>query len=71
MLELVADRNLQTGATTNWDLVPQFQVTLNARQHIRADLAYRVALNNTAGRANEVMFYFLWDWFDGGLFEGW
>jgi len=71
MLELVADRNLQTGATTNWDLVPQFQVTLNTRQHIRADLAYRLALNNTAGRANEVMFYFLWDWFDGGLFEGW
>ncbi|HEY3653923.1 MAG TPA: cytochrome c [Steroidobacteraceae bacterium] len=71
MLELVADRNLQTGATTNWDLVPQFQVTLNTRQHIRADLAYRLALNNTTGRANEVMFYFLWDWFDGGLFEGW
>jgi mono/diheme cytochrome c family protein len=71
MLELVGDRNLQSGATTNWDLVPQFQVTLNTRQHIRADLAYRVALNNTAGRANEVMFYFLWDWFDGGLFEGW
>jgi mono/diheme cytochrome c family protein len=71
MLELVADRNLQTGAITNWDLVPEFQVTLNTRQHIRADLAYRVALNNTAGRANEVMFYILWDWFDGGLFEGW
>jgi mono/diheme cytochrome c family protein len=71
MLELVADRNLNTGAITNWDLVPQFQVTLNTRQHIRADLAYRVALNNTAGRVNEVMFYFLWDWFDGGLFEGW
>jgi mono/diheme cytochrome c family protein len=71
MLELVADRDLHTDAITNWDLVPQFQVTLNTRQHIRADLAYRVAINNTAGRANEVMFYFLWDWFDGGLFEGW
>jgi mono/diheme cytochrome c family protein len=71
MLELVADRSLRTGESTNYDLVPQFQVTLNTRQHIRADLAYRVALNNTAGRANEVMLYFLWDWFDGGLFEGW
>jgi mono/diheme cytochrome c family protein len=71
MVELVADRDLHTGATTNWDLVPEFQATLNTRQHIRAALAYRLALNNTAGRANEVMFYFLWDWFDGGLFEGW
>src|SRR6202790_1170035 len=66
MLELVADRDLHTSATTNWDLVPEFQATLNTRQHIRAALAYRLALNNRAGRANEVMFYFLWDWFDGG-----
>jgi hypothetical protein len=71
MLELTADRDLRSGAITNWSLAPEFQVTLNTRQHVRAALGYEVALNNTAGRANQVVFYFLWDWFDGGLFEGW
>jgi mono/diheme cytochrome c family protein len=71
MLELLAERDLASGATTHWDALPEFQVTLNRRQHVRAALGYRVPLNDTAERAREVIFYFMWDWFDGGLTEGW
>lgn len=71
IMEWVADRDLDHGARTNWDVVPQFQVTLSRRQHIRADLGLRIPATNTAGRPIQVMLYVLWDTADGGLFEGW
>ncbi len=71
MAEFVADRDLVTGAKTNWDIVPQMQVSLSKRQHILASVGVRTPMNNTAGRQPQVMFYLLWDWFDGGLREGW
>ena len=71
MLELVADREFQTGSKTNWDILPQFQVTINRRQHIRANLGVRIPATNTTGRPVQVVFYILWDWFDGGLLQGW
>jgi mono/diheme cytochrome c family protein len=71
MVELLADRDLETGARTNWDVLPQFQVTLSQRQHIRADIGIRIPATNTVGRPVQVVFYLLWDWFDGGLLEGW
>ena len=71
MVELLADRELATGEKTNWDLVPQFQVTLSRRQHVRANVGVRVPVNDFGARPMQVMFYLLWDWFDGGLLEGW
>ena len=71
MVEFVADRDLVTGAKTNWDVAPQMQVTLSRRQHIRANLGYRRPLTNTAGRQSQVIFYLLWDWADGKLTKGW
>jgi mono/diheme cytochrome c family protein len=71
MLELTADRSLTADATTDYDVVAEFQVTLNRRQHVRAALGYLIPINDTAGRAQQVELYFLWDWFDGGLLEGW
>jgi hypothetical protein len=71
MVEILADRDLATGAKTNWDLLPQFEVTISRRQHIRADLGVRIPANNTAGRQIQVLFYVLWDWQDGKLTEGW
>ena len=59
------------GGATDWDVIPEFQVTLNRRQHIRAALGYRLPINDTAGRPKQFIAYFLWDWFDGGFFEGW
>lgn len=71
MLEIVAAHDLRAGANTDLSVVPELQVTLNTRQHVRAALGYQLALNNTESQPNEIIFYFLWDWFDGGLFEGW
>ncbi|PWT80630.1 MAG: cytochrome c, class I [Blastocatellia bacterium] len=71
MFELVADRDLETGARTNFDVVPQFQVTLSRRQHVRANVGVQIPVTNTSGRSTQVVFYLLWDWFDGGLLEGW
>jgi mono/diheme cytochrome c family protein len=71
MMEVLMNRDFETGAKTNWDVVPQMQVTISRRQHVRGDLGVRVPVNNTAGRPVQVMFYLLWDWADGKLTEGW
>ena len=70
MVEVLGARALEGGATTHWDLVPQIQVTLNTRQHVMANLAVRMPVDDTS-REPEVLVYVLWDWFDGGFFEGW
>jgi mono/diheme cytochrome c family protein len=71
MAEFLSDRDLVSGAKTNWDIVPQMQVSLSKRQHILASVGVRTPINNTVGRPTQLMFYVLWDWFDGGLKEGW
>lgn len=71
MMEFIADRDLVDLAKTNWDVLPQLQVTISRRQHIRGDLGVRVPVANTAGRAVQIQFYLLWDWQDGKLTEGW
>jgi mono/diheme cytochrome c family protein len=71
MVEFLSDRDLVSGAKTNWDIVPEFQVTLNKRQHVRLGIGYRRPLNNTAGRSAQIAIYALWDFFDGGLRAGW
>jgi len=71
MFEFVAARDLVDNAKTNWDVLPQMQVTISKRQHVRANLGVRVPVNNTAGRPVQVVFYLLWDFFDGRLNEGW
>jgi mono/diheme cytochrome c family protein len=71
MVELAAARELESGQPTHWDIVPQVQVSLNTRQHILASVGVRVPMNQRDGRHTQVLFYLLWDWFDGGLFDGW
>jgi mono/diheme cytochrome c family protein len=71
MMEFLAARDLTDRAKTNWDVVPQMQVTISKRQHVRADLGLRIPVTNTAGRPKQIVFYLLWDWFDGRLNEGW
>jgi mono/diheme cytochrome c family protein len=71
MMEFLADRDLVDQANTNWDVLPQMQVTISHRQHIRGDLGVRVPITNTSGRALQIGFYLLWDWQDGKLTEGW
>ncbi|HEY6991866.1 MAG TPA: cytochrome c [Bryobacteraceae bacterium] len=71
MVEFLADRDLADGAKTNWDVLPEMQVTLSKRQHIRANFGVRFPVNNTAGRPVQLLFYLLWDWQDGKLSAGW
>ena len=71
MFEVVSDRDFADGAVANIDVVPQFQVTLNRRQHVRADFGLQIPASNRDGRSKQFVFYVLWDWFDGGFLEGW
>jgi hypothetical protein len=71
MVELLAARELASGEDVNLDIVPQIQITLDKRQHIMLNIGVRTALNNRSREDTQVMFYVLWDWFDGTLFEGW
>jgi hypothetical protein len=71
MLELLAARDLESGATTEWDVVPQVQVTLNRRQHIMANVGVQLPLNERRDRGTRLIAYLLWDWWDGGFFDGW
>jgi mono/diheme cytochrome c family protein len=71
MVEVLASRELESGATTHFDLVPQVQVTLNTRQHVMGNVAVRIPVNDTETRHPTLLFYILWDWFDGGFFDGW
>jgi mono/diheme cytochrome c family protein len=71
MFELLGARELAADEPVEWDLVPQLQVTLNRRQHIMANFGVRLPLTHSGVRDTQVLFYLLWDWFDGGFFSGW
>jgi mono/diheme cytochrome c family protein len=71
MVELLGSRELAGGRNARWDVLPQMQVTLNTRQHIMLNAGVRIPVGAREGRPVRVMVYLLWDWFDGGFFEGW
>ena len=59
------------GESSEWDVVPQFQVTLSKLQHVMIAAGVRVPLNKREERRPQALVYLLWDWFDGGFFEMW
>ena len=71
MLEFTGGRPITTNADIQYSAIPQMQVTLNRRQHIMFNLGARIPLNERDERKTQVIFYLLWDWFDGTLLEGW
>lgn len=71
MIELLGAAELEEGAKIQWDVVPEIQITLNTRQHIMFNIGVRIPVNEREGRPIRFMAYILWDWFDGGFFEGW
>ena len=71
IVEFVASRDLVNRAITSWDVVPQMQVTISRRQHIRANVGYSKPMSNITCRQGQVIFYVLWDWADGKLTKGW
>lgn len=72
MLEVVTARVFARGEP-DWevDLAPQLHFSLNRRQHVRASLGARVPVTQTDERPVRALLYLLWDWYDGGLSEGW
>ena len=71
MAEFIADRDLVSGAITNWDIVPEIQIPISKRMHILANIGFRIPMNNTTDRPKQIVFYFLWDYVDGTLRQGW
>jgi mono/diheme cytochrome c family protein len=72
MVELLGAGELEDGEfVTKWDLVPQVQITLNRRQHVMVNVGCKIPLDHIEDRQVTVMMYLLWDWFDGGFFQGW
>jgi len=71
MIEVTGARELTSGAPAMWDIVPQFQISLSALQHVRASLGVDVPLTQRDGRSTELRFYVLWDTYDGPLLSGW
>ena len=59
------------GGATEWDLVPEMQVSVSKLQHVLLNAGVRIPLNGREERKPEVLVYVLWDWFDGGLFDFW
>jgi mono/diheme cytochrome c family protein len=69
MLEVLAAKPQRS--PTEWDLAPQMQISLSKLQHILFSVGVRVPMNERDERKPQVLTYFLWDWFDGGLLEFW
>lgn len=71
MVEFLAVRDFRPSASTEWDVLPEMQVTVSRRQHVRVGFGVREPFTNTSGRTPQVLFYMLWDRADGKLWEGW
>jgi mono/diheme cytochrome c family protein len=56
---------------SEWDVVPQMQVTLSKIQHVAVAAGVRIPLSQRDDRHPAALVYLLWDWFDGGFLEFW
>lgn len=59
------------GEASEWDIVPQLQVSLSKLQHVLIAGGVRVPLTQREERHPQALVYVLWDWFDGGFFSFW
>lgn len=71
MLEILGAREVEEEARVEWDVVPQLQVSLSRRQHILLNAGMQIPMTSRDTRPTRLLIYLLWDWFDGGFFEGW
>lgn len=71
MVEFLAVRDFKPGASTDWDVLPEMQITISRRQHVRTGFGVREPFTDTSGRNPQVLFYLLWDRADGKLWDGW
>lgn len=71
MVEIVGAREIADGAASEWDVIPQMQVSLSKRRHVMVSAGVQMPINERDTRRTQVLTYFLWDWYEGGLFDGW
>jgi mono/diheme cytochrome c family protein len=71
IVELTASHDLGVGAPVDWSVVPQFQVSLSALQHVRLGLGADIPLTQRDTRSTLARAYLLWDIADGPLMQGW
>lgn len=71
MVEFLGTRDFSPGAASEWDVLPEMQITISRRQHVRVGFGYRKPIANTSGRTSQAVFYFLWDRADGRIWDGW
>lgn len=76
-LELVAEVPFERGSGPNradsvqWSVIPQARIGLNKRGNIALNAGVELPLNDDYRYDWRVYVYFIWDFADGGLFEGW
>jgi len=77
-LEVVAEIPFERGSGPNrkdaiqWSLLPQARIGLNKRGNIALNAGVELPLNDTDRRYDwRAYVYFIWDFADGGLFDGW
>lgn len=71
MFEFQSVRELASDAVTGLSFMPQIQLAISKRKHVRANFGVLMPLNDLATQPTQAMGYLLWDWYDGGLNEGW
>lgn len=76
-LEVVAEIPFDRGvgpdreAAVQWSAVPQARIGLNRRGHVALNVAVEVPLNERDRYDWQAYVYLIWDFADGGFFEGW
>jgi mono/diheme cytochrome c family protein len=71
MVELTGTRDLVSGAPVDWNVVPQFQLSLSALQHVRLGVGADIPVTQRETRSTLIRAYLLWDTADGPLLQGW
>jgi hypothetical protein len=71
MIEVLGVRELAFDEAAVWDVLPELQVTLSTRQHVRATVGVRIPVTAAGSRDKTFVAAIQWDWFEGGLFKGW
>jgi mono/diheme cytochrome c family protein len=71
MIEVLGTRELVVDERASWDVLPELQVTLSTRQHVRATVGVRVPVTSGDTREKAFLVALQWDWFEGGLLKGW
>jgi hypothetical protein len=76
-LEMVAEVPFERGtgpdkkSAVQWSILPQARIGLNKRGHVALNAGLELPLNDTERYDWRAYVYLIWDFADGGFFEGW